>query len=639
MRTRTVLATVALATAGLAAPASQAASAPYRTVSALVGVLDGPHGAHHATLDTTLYLPTSATPEHPAAAVLIAPSFALTKTAPEVTQTADYLARHGFVVLAYTAQGFGASSGCIQLDSAGYDGLDASQLITRVLAPRRDIRHDARGPVVGMLGGAYGGAAALLAAELDHRIRAVVASRVWNSLQFSLVPNNWLPAGAPPAGAPPGADLQRTSQGVFKAGWASLYYAVGNAQPATGSGGCLAEKAATADAAGASCPGFTDQVCTAYDSVAATGNLTSAQRALLAGSSPATFLDRLDAATLLVQGERDTLFTVNETVATYDALRHRHVPVEMIWSSGGHGGYASAPGEGDVYDGATHDLARSYLPQRMLAWFDRWLDAAPVSTGPGFSYFEDWAAHHGSGPDSDAYGTAAAYPAQRPFRMLLSAGNLLVPDGFAIAGGSSSFLRPDGGRPAAYSAAAACSWPDAATPRCPESLPDALPAAEVSGEYAAWTSAPLCAPATVVGLPRLHIHLSHLSTADLVFFAKLYDIAPDGTATLIGRLSSPARIPSAALAHGVDIALQGIAHRFAAGHAIRLVLDSTDLAYGAAGVAGQLDQIVASFGAGNGSYGGTPSGQLTSESATPDSSALFLPVSNPQALSPLACGG
>jgi ABC-2 type transport system ATP-binding protein len=64
----------------------------------------------------------------------------------------------------------------------------------------------------------------------------------------------------------------------------------------------------------------------------------------------------------------------------------------------------------------------------------------------------------------------------------------------------------------------------------------------------------------------------------LVVYAKLYDIAPDGTTTeLPHRLISPSRI--ADVTHPVTIELPGIVHRFAPGHRLAVVLAGGDLAY------------------------------------------------------------
>jgi ABC-2 type transport system ATP-binding protein len=60
-------------------------------------------------------------------------------------------------------------------------------------------------------------------------------------------------------------------------------------------------------------------------------------------------------------------------------------------------------------------------------------------------------------------------------------------------------------------------------------------------------------------------------------FAKLYDVAPDGSKTLVHKLISPVRV--ADVAQPVHIELPAAVHRFEAGHRLQLVLASTDAAY------------------------------------------------------------
>ena len=89
------------------APRSKGTHA-YTTIDAMVPVLDGPTNDHPATIDTRLYVPDNATAKTPQPAILITHGFGLTKLAGEVVADATFLARHGYVVLTYTAQGFGA---------------------------------------------------------------------------------------------------------------------------------------------------------------------------------------------------------------------------------------------------------------------------------------------------------------------------------------------------------------------------------------------------------------------------------------------------------------------------------------------------------------------------------------------------
>ena len=548
----------------------------FTTKDALVPVLDGPTGTHKATIDTRLYLPDNAAAASPQPAILMTHGFGLSKLAGEVVSSATFLARHGYVVLTYTAQGFGASSGCVTLESRTYDVKDAQQLITKVLDPLAVVKHDTHGAVVGMVGGSYGGGIQANVAESDPRIHAISPGRTWNSLQYSLDPNNYVVPGDPT-----GFTHELNSQGVFKQQWTSLFFASGNGNPIGGlppsgpsQGGCPQDKLASADpatVAGAPCLGFYAAVCETYAGISATGDASEADRALLRDSSGAAQIDKLRIPVLLVQGQSDTLFNENDAVATYLALRRRGVPVKMIWNSGGHGGYDSLPGECDVYGRGTggpdyRGLDNCYLSLRTLAFLDESLRGIPDSS-PGFSWFEDWRPYSGDTARSIPYGGAPAFPVNGSTVFTLS-GSTALTTGPATAG-SASFVNPPGGLPPAYTETSNFSGPKS-SPQNP------LPPTEQPGQHVDFTSSPFAADVISVGVPSAHLRLSHAAPTDLIFFGKVYDVAPDGSATLIHRLIAPVRVPAGSVGTPVDLNLAGFAHRFAKGHAVRLTLASTD---------------------------------------------------------------
>jgi ABC-2 type transport system ATP-binding protein len=543
----------------------------FRTLDAKVPVVDGPSDDHQATIDTRLYLPDNATAKTPQPAVLITHGFGLTKLAGEVVSHATFLARHGYVVLTYTAQGFGESTGCVTLQSRSYDVKDAKQLISKLLT-RPEVKKDAKGPVVGMTGGSYGGGIQANVAENDPRIRAINPGRTWNHLAYSLDPNNYV---AP--GDPTGFTHELNTQGVFKQEWTSLFFASGNGNPVGGvpptgtpAGTCPQEKLGEADVPGLVCPGFHFPVCQTFATVTATGNAQQADRDLLADSSATTQINQLRVPTLLFQGQADTLFNVNDALATYTALQRRGVPVYMVWNSGGHGGYDSLPGECDVYGRGTggtdyRGLDSCYLSLRTLRFFDRFLKGSG-DPGPGFTWFQDWVPYKGSGPTTQ-YGVAGQFPPGRTLTYTLSGSGDLVRG--AATAASVSIVNPAGGVPPAYSETSNFTGPDS-SPRVP------LPPTEMPGQHADFTSEPFTEPVNAVGVPELKVRLSHVAPTDLVVFAKAYDVAPDGGAELIKRLVAPARIPSAALGQPVRIKLLGFAHRFDKGHRLRLTLATTD---------------------------------------------------------------
>src|SRR5436305_8466893 len=176
----------------------------------MLAVLTGPDGATPVSLDTTFYLPRSASAAHPVPAVLLAHGFGGTKES-VVTQAED-LADHGYAVLTWTAEGFGASGGQIHLDSPDWEVRDAQRLIDW-LAARPEIRTDGPGdPKVAVVGGSYGGGLTLMAAGYDKRIDAIVPSITWNDLGNAFLPE----AGGAGSGA-----------GVFKKVWAGRFFGNG----------------------------------------------------------------------------------------------------------------------------------------------------------------------------------------------------------------------------------------------------------------------------------------------------------------------------------------------------------------------------------------------------------------------------
>ena len=543
----------------------------WRTIEAVVPTTTGPDRDIEVALDTRLYVPRSASRRDPRPAVLMTNGFGLDKDANEIVTTARFLAAHGYVVLTYTASGFGDSGGCVTLQSADYDVPSASQLISKVLGPRRDVLHDRRGVVLGTIGGSYGGGGQLPLAASDPRVRTALLGRTWNDLFYSLDPNNRVVPGDPT-----GLTHGLNDQGVFKQEWTSLFFALGNSQPAQGNGGCPEAKIAAGDpaeiAGAAGCPGYYLALCDLYARLTSAGDADPAGRELVARASASTFLDDVDVPVLLVQGQSDTLFNLNDATATYRALRRRGVPTSMIWNSGGHGGYLSQPGECEAYDGQARTVRRMdhcYLTLRSLRWLDHWLRGARGGAGPGFTYYRDWVDYGGRGAADEQYGAARTLP-RASTRLVLSGADRLISQPRRARAGSADFLNPAGGTPAAYSETSNFSGPDS------EPSSADVPPAEVEGQFAAFTTGRLRRPLVSVGIPAARLRMSHTNGADLVFFAKVYDVAPDGSQSLVHRLISPVRVPAGAVDQPVRLRLAGFAHRFDRGHRVRLVLCSTD---------------------------------------------------------------
>jgi ABC-2 type transport system ATP-binding protein len=287
-------------------------------------------------------------------------------------------------------------------------------------------------------------------------------------------------------------------------------------------------------------------------------------------ASVSSYMSSITVPTLLLQGENDTLFNLNEAIENYDALRAQGTPVDMIWQSWGHSSLSPAPGEMDL---GHPDPTTQYETLRVVLWFDRYLKGEPVPTGPGFSYFRDWVSYRGNA--SPAYASAPSYPVGTSVPFYLSADRQLVQTPGALSVGAQTFVTTSAGLPTGVSD--------------PDAIGSALgqfPDLNLPGTDASWTSAPLASTLDVVGAPQVRVGILAPSAeatqlagpgGQLVLFAKVYDVAPNGKAQLIHGLVAPARV--ADVRQPVTITLPAIVHRFGVGHRIELVLAAGDLNY------------------------------------------------------------
>lgn len=561
----------ALAAVPLAFPA-HASAVPTVTVRTVhIRAVVGPATDRRACdVVADLYRPSTATAAHPAPAILTTNGFGGSKD--DQAPQAKAFARHGYVVLSYSGLGFGGSGCKIYLDQPAYDGQAAKQLVTflggglaatdgtRVGYVLRDATahdgvHRAADPRVGMIGGSYGGEVQFAVAGIDPRVDTIVPIITWNDLSYSLAPNN--------------TDLSygvtSRTPGTEKLDWTSLFFGDGIVDGVSG-----VEYDPSRDVG---CPNFDDRACAAKAQMDALGYPDDATLALSRGASVSTYLSRIRVPTLLVQGEADTLFNLNESVATYRALRAQGTPTKLIWQSWGHSQSQPAPGELDL---AAPE--QTYEGQRFVAWFDHYLRGSTVSTGPAFAYYRDWVGYRGTGPDTAQYGTASAYPAGGTLRLLFSGSGSLVADPAAVAAGSASYANAPGGVPTSYSETSGAQG---------SYLPDqATPPYDAPGTFVAYATPPLSAPVDTVGIATLTLRLSSPAAAATqqagpagmaLLFAKVYDVAPDGSVDLVHRLVAPARVPD--VTRPVRVTLPGMAHRFAAGHRIEVVVAASDAAY------------------------------------------------------------
>ncbi|MGZ3099218.1 alpha/beta fold hydrolase [Streptomyces sp. H72] len=281
-------------------------------------------------------------------AVLLAHGFGGSKD--DAREQAKTLARDGYAVLTWSARGFGRSTGRIGLNAPDGEVADVSRLIDW-LAKRPEVRLDRQGdPRVGVAGGSYGGAVALLAAGHDDRVDAIAPAITYWNLADALFPN-----------------------GVLKKLWAGLFVNLG--------GGCE-ELDAT--------------LCRMYQRVAEQGAPDAEAVKLLEERSPQAVGDRIDVPTLLIQGQTDSLFPLGQSDAAAKAIRANGAPVEVDWVSGGHDG---------------GDMETDRVQDRIGTWFDRYLkDDESAGTGPAFRVTRTLGAGTGDGEPRLEGVSADSYP-------------------------------------------------------------------------------------------------------------------------------------------------------------------------------------------------------------------------------------
>jgi ABC-2 type transport system ATP-binding protein len=583
-RRRTSLATAALAATGLTslglaalpggAQAATDTTPGYSLHHMTVNVKVGPAGDQSCVVDADLYQPDGASRTHKVPAILTTNGFGGAKDDSNQSAVGKGFATAGYVVLSYTGLGF-PNSGCkIHLDDRDWDGIAGKRMVSVLagkktvtfagsdrLRPIRYVAKEAPGdPRVGMIGGSYGGQIQYAVAALDDRVDALIPIITWNDLSYSLAPNN--------------TDVERgvtyRTPGVYKREWTNLFFGVGLADGVQGS---------TVDPTrNKGCPNFARRACKAKAQLDATGFPDQSTLRFARQASVATYLDQISAPTLVVQGQADTLFNLQEAAATYTGLRRQGTPVRMVWQSWGHSESEPAPGELDL---GADDIRDTYLGRRFLHWMDHYVrgDAgAPV--GPRFSYFRDWVKYD---TDPAAAGRAVArayavrdrYALGRGTELYLSGSDALVPSRDAAEPVHESYANSSAG-PTSYSETSGLEGSNGCCAK-PSDTP---------GTFAAFSTVPLARRATLVGMPRLTVTLDAPVAAgtqaggpggQLVLFAKLYDVAPDGSIELQHRLISPVRVGD--VTEPVRIDLPGVVQRIPAGHTIRLVLAASDKAY------------------------------------------------------------
>jgi ABC-2 type transport system ATP-binding protein len=277
--------------------------------------------------------------------------------------------RDGYNVVTWDPRGEFASGGTLQLDSPAYEGQDVSSIITWTTGldtTKMDTVQPATGgpdPLIGMVGGSYGGGIQLVAAGIDPRVDAIVPGIAWNNLTDSLYPND-----------------------TFKTSYSSL----------------LLLSLVTIGAK------INNQIYAGIATGDLLGKLTQSQQALLNSSGPDFLLPSTTTPTLFIQGTVDVLFPLQQSLANASQLNPA-APVKMIWFCGGHGACLDLT--------PTQQAAQSeFLSDETMAWLDFYVkDEHPITDpvpGPKFQWIDNLGVTHSSTmlPDDPAFATYVGNP-------------------------------------------------------------------------------------------------------------------------------------------------------------------------------------------------------------------------------------
>jgi len=532
----------------------------------------GPGNDTECNVIGQLYRPKSATKAHPAPSILTTNGFGGSYKSQAVL--GEEFAKSGYVVLSYSGLGFGGSSCRVTIDGTQWDGEAAKDLVTflgggskatngakvnyvELNKRAHNGKHYAHDPEVGMIGLSYGGAVQFAAAADDPRIDTIVPMATWNSIVYSLAPNNaTLKSGT----------VEPTTPGVTKTGWLGVFWGLGTelSSPVKPYGGA------------SSCPNFSQPECTADSQLTTDGYASTSTDNIVKDSSVANFMNKIKVPTMLMQGEDDTLFTLHEAVATYNGLRAEHTPVKMVWQSWGHSN-ATTPRAGELGAGGASLYTSSGKPTvegRMIEnWMSYYLKHKGAKPALNFSFNRPWVSYKGDDA-AKAYASAPKYPVATDQSMYLSGSDSLVSSSSEATAGQATFTVPNNGALESES-------DNPPSPQPPPSDP--------AGGIAEFESPPLTKAVDVVGIPSVAVTVSEPqvetdalagafdSDDTLGLFFKLEDISPSGTVTLPDGLVSAARIASDG--GKVTIDLPGIVHQFAAHDKIALVIAGSDASY------------------------------------------------------------
>lgn len=476
----------------------------------IAGAASSSTDATAVQLDSDLYLPTTL----PAPAIVLAHGFGSSKTA--VAKQAENLRAAGYVVVAYTARGFGKSTGLISMNSPQFEIADAAKVIDYLANRPEVIKDDANDPRVGFAGGSYGGALSLMIAGTDPRVDAVVSDITWHNLTTALFPQS---------------AVNLNSAGVFKQLWTGYFFSRGLVIP---------------NPTNPRCGRFDPTWCQLYESVAQRGSYTNSEAQLMRSSSPVSTNANVTAPTLLLAGQADSLFPLSEADANYQQLKAANpaLPIKFVWHSGGH-------------DGGRSETTR--LDELTQRWFDKYLrDTGSINSDFEVTFVPASIISANQANESTGIESSKNYP-----------GIANLTEQLSIAGPAQSVLAPAGGVPAAIS-----TFPGIGS--IGSLLTQQIPAQNAIFQTAPLTKTLKIVGSSQLELKVS----SSSPQQDVVLFASLRIVGANAVSSLPSGLVAPIRIPLISTEPTtVLVQLPAIAVATKVGDILQVVISTTDLAY------------------------------------------------------------
>ncbi len=406
----------------------------------------------------------------------------------------------GFNVLTWDPRGFGHSTGAAEVDSPDDEGRDVSAIINWV-AQQPGVELDRPGvPRVGMVGESYGGGIQFAAAERDCRIDAIAPTIAWHSLGTSL-------------------DKNQTP----KAGWGNI----------------LERVASTAK--------LDPEIPAADREMNSTGVIDARAVSFFESRGPAQSVSSVKIPTLILQGTVDDLFTLDEGIANYEALRGQGTTVSMAWFCGGHGVCLTDPG------------SAIEVGPLSLSWMQRYVAGdTSVRVLHGFAFVDQ---------DGTSY-AALGYP---------------LPPGIPIvATGSGRLALKTGGGSGPPMVAA-----DAQAANIVDSV--AYPVTPAPAANAVSIAVPVARATAVVGAPKLSVTYSGTAVAGTRptrVFAQLVDPA---TGIVVNNQITPIPVTLDGKSHTLSIPLETVSYTAKAGTSLELQLVASTVAYITPRLGGTVD--------------------------------------------------